>query len=131
MKKLFNICLIGLLFIAVSCHEKKIVNQGNKNLHVSNEEENLCDNIRYGQTKNVKKLIAEGAKVNGPDQWGRIPLEIAVENGYVDIVNLLQDAGADFNIINKKAETLLHVAVKNDRGEKAIRGDPYSRGSRC
>src|SRR5262245_34353280 len=45
----------------------------------------------------VKQAINEGANVNETDEDGITPLHVAAENGYVEIVELLLNYGADQN----------------------------------
>ena len=42
----------------------------------------------------VRRLVAAGADVNLPDQAGTTPLRHAAQRGYLDMVEILQAAGA-------------------------------------
>ena len=57
----------------------------------------------------VRRLLAEGQKVNGKDKnYNNIsPLHVAVENGNVEIVKLLLDNGANVNARNESKLTPL------------------------
>jgi len=57
----------------------------------------------------VRRLIANGANVNGRDEdYDKItPIFIAVENGNVEMVRLLIEAGAKVNIRNSEKQTPL------------------------
>lgn len=50
-----------------------------------------------GDTGRIKKLLADGARVNATDAWGNTPLLRAVQSGNVDGVRLLLRKGADVN----------------------------------
>jgi uncharacterized protein len=44
-----------------------------------------------GRTEIVRMLIDAGADVNTEDQWGRTPLDLAIEGGNIEIVKLLKN----------------------------------------
>jgi ankyrin repeat protein len=57
-------------------------------------------------------LIARGADVNIPDNYGLIPIHNAVLEGYHDIVECLILNGADINYVENKGFTPLKMAVQ-------------------
>ncbi|MBF0408705.1 MAG: ankyrin repeat domain-containing protein [Candidatus Riflebacteria bacterium] len=60
-------------------------------------------------------LIAHGANVNQPDDFGRRPLHIAARSGEkgVALVKTLLQKGADPNALDFSGENSLHAAVRN------------------
>lgn len=50
--------------------------------------------IARGNIDNVKNLIGQGANVNGKDNHGNSPLDIAKYRGHTNVVELLKQAGA-------------------------------------
>ncbi|KAG8530638.1 uncharacterized protein KY384_004676 [Bacidia gigantensis] len=59
----------------------------------------FMDVIRTGNSAMVDLLIRYGAKINGPVKRGfnRTPLQVAAENGHVELIRKLLDLGADVN----------------------------------
>ncbi|KAK8227641.1 hypothetical protein HDK90DRAFT_514141 [Phyllosticta capitalensis] len=70
-----------------------------------------------GNAAALKALIDGGADVNAICRWGS-PLMLAVIKGFIDVVRLLIDVGADFNIQREDGNTALSIAVRD--GHKAI-----------
>ena len=56
--------------------------------------EKLLLAIARGDLDNVKDLIEQGASVNGKDNHGNSPLDIAKYRGHTNVVELLNQAGA-------------------------------------
>lgn len=50
----------------------------------------LFDAVKTGDKAKVEALIAKGADVNARDNYGETPLDMAVDNEYKDVVELLQ-----------------------------------------
>lgn len=69
----------------------------------------------------VERLIGLGADVNGLDELGNYPLCMAAEIGYVEIVRMLLDAGADPNRKDKRGRTPLGCARSRSNNEPMIK----------
>jgi ankyrin repeat protein len=70
----------------------------------------------YGFEQCVNILLAYNANIDEVCKYysGRTAMQLAVREGYIDIVNILIDAGADINIKDElRGETALHIAVFN------------------
>lgn len=50
-----------------------------------------------GDASECKRLLEMGASVDARDDKGLTPLGIAVSLGYLDVIEILIDAGADYN----------------------------------
>lgn len=61
--------------------------------------------------KNEFKIIKVG--IDAHDQYGNTSLHIAAMNGNLEILNLLINAGADINAVNRDGNTALHIAAYN------------------
>jgi len=66
----------------------------------------------------LKFLISNGADVNISDVWGRIQLHHAVEEGYLENVEIFLSSGADLNAKDENGETPLDLI-----SEKNLLGD--------
>ncbi len=62
----------------------------------------------YNRTKLVKELVTYSANFNTCDGWGKTPLMIAAQNGNMQIVQVLTEAGAD---LDTKGQTALIYAT--------------------
>jgi YVTN family beta-propeller protein len=101
----------------------------------------LSKAVTRGDLEAVKKLIADGAKVNGrQSENGTTPLHDAALRGNLEMVKLLIKSGANVNASNLDGNTSLHSAaflcrtevvkallengaspsLKNNRGETAV-----------
>jgi ankyrin repeat protein len=80
----------------------------------------------------IKKLLASpNIDVNKPGLTGVTPLEVACMTNKADIVQLLIEARAEVNKVNKKdGETPLHSVVKQDNGDRRIFEMLLSAGAR-
>lgn len=58
----------------------------------------LCDAVWDGNEETVKDLIILGADVNTFSQNGNTPLHLAIEQGYLEIIKILVQSGADVNL---------------------------------
>ncbi|RZG68277.1 MULTISPECIES: ankyrin repeat domain-containing protein [Acinetobacter] len=61
-----------------------------------------------GELAEVEKSLANGADVNSADEEGYSALHAAAENGYLDVVKLLVEKGAD--VQHKTQYTALELA---------------------
>ena len=71
----------------------------------------LHDAALAGNIEQVKRLIAQGEKVNAKVR-GRTPLSLAAEAGYATIAELLLTKGAKVNAKTKDGSTPLHWAIQ-------------------
>ena len=69
----------------------------------------LHDAAKKGDIAKVKQLISDGADVNAKNQRGRLPLFLAAST---EIVRLLIEKGADFNIRTAYRQTPLSRAIQ-------------------
>ena len=75
----------------------------------------------WGHMASVEILLAAGASPNALDpETGRTPLHYAAENGRVDILERLLDAGGDPTLRGGDAVTTLEAALMRDQAEAAI-----------
>ena len=82
------------------------------------EPRNLFEAIFDEDINAVRKLIREGANVNGKNSGGRTPLHEAVRDGLTDIANVLIDNGADVNATTSGfGDTPLHYAVRFEHND--------------
>jgi len=65
----------------------------------------LVENSSKGRADVVQKLIADGAPVDWSDYDKRSALHLAVTEGHVEVVRLLLDAGAQFDITDRWDKT--------------------------
>ena len=75
---------------------------------------------KFGGLETVKLLIANGAKVDGRDQYGRTPLIMAARYGRLEIVLYLLKNGADPNstsILDKWKSAIISAKI---RGHKEV-----------
>ncbi len=63
-------------------------------------------------------LIANGALVSAPDQFGRTPLHLAVRSA--PMIELLLEAGADVNATDIFARTPLHEALPHPESVRTL-----------
>ena len=79
--------------------------------------EQLKDAIASGSLSTVKKLIAQGAKLNALPEDGGSPLSTAAFHGRLEIARHLIEKGARLSFPNKDGNTPLHVAAFMGRTE--------------
>lgn len=73
-----------------------------------------------GDVERVKKLLAEGAKVDEPNNgWKNTPLHFAAGGGHVDVAKVLVEQGAKLDATNVLGAQPLHVCAGADTLEFA------------
>jgi ankyrin repeat protein len=78
------------------------------------------DAVNGNQVARVKELIAQGADVEELDDHRDAPLVIAAYKGYVAVLQLLLDAGADVRAVDPEMQAkALHAAAYAGRTEAA------------
>ena len=70
----------------------------------------LHDACENGHLNEVTCLIAEGAKLNKKDEYGRTPLHFACYKGHVDVVKLLIEKEVNLKDKDVSGRTPLHFA---------------------
>lgn len=88
-----------------------------------------------GEVDAVKKLIADGADANAPQQiYQGAPLQYAAARGHINVMNLLLKAGAKVDSKDSAGRTPLFWAVKENQPQAAVllldKGtDPFDRAA--
>ena len=83
-----------------------------------NEELHLPELVYWaslGETAEIVKSLENGVDVNQTDDEGYSALQAAAENGYLDVVKLLVEKGA--NVSYKGEYTALQLAEMAEQGE--------------
>jgi peptidoglycan/xylan/chitin deacetylase (PgdA/CDA1 family) len=70
----------------------------------------LIDAIRRYQSQRVDRLVAKGARLNQPDEYGRLALNTAVRANSIVLVKKLLSLGADMRKRDAKGYTALSAA---------------------
>ena len=101
------------------CANSSINNKSSiRQIVFSEDSTNLTDSLIIAVNKNniekVKKLILQGADINGKDSDGLSILFIAARQRSNDIIELLLNKGVDINQLDSNGDTLLHWTVSND-----------------
>jgi ankyrin repeat protein len=80
--------------------------------YTSDNIEQLIKACSRGKIEEARRLIDQGADVNGRDKAGDTPLTTAVRRGKAEIVELLLAKGADPNLKDGLGDPPLYTAVK-------------------
>lgn len=76
----------------------------------------LMETIRRGDLAQVKWLLANGADPEyRNDPSGMTPMHLAAKSGWVQLAQLLHDAGGDFTQASPNGTTYLHIAAASNR----------------
>lgn len=84
--------------------------------------------VQIGDLPEVRRLLANGARVDRQNVYGQTPLFLAVAHGQEEIVETLAIAGADPNLADVDGKTPLHKAV--EQGNLRMAGFLLVNGSR-
>lgn len=77
-------------------------------------EQRLIEQAQAGQVKQVKELLAQGARANAQSTSGMRPLHGAVTLGHWEVARLLIRNGADVNATVANGNTPLTIAAQQD-----------------
>lgn len=71
-------------------------------------------------TNNSKKvtqaLINAGVDLNKPSIWGKTPIQVASQNGYIEILNMLLASGrVNVDAVDNFGCTAMHTAIQNNK----------------
>ncbi len=83
---------------------------GGLNCGMSLDSSELVEAAGNGQVETVRLLLDQGAKVDGPNEWGVVPL-LAAADGHHDVIVLLLARGADSTVSDDHGNCLLHRAA--------------------
>ncbi|XP_067659947.1 ankyrin-3-like [Haliotis asinina] len=74
-----------------------------------------------GHSEIVKYILTENVvNINGRDDGGKTPVQMAAEQGYLDIVALLEGKGADMSVVDDRGENILHTLILDGQLNLAI-----------
>lgn len=76
----------------------------------------LFDYVRERNIDAIVGWVSEGNVLDAPGQDGNYATHLAAELGFVDILEVLLNAGANADTPNAEGNTPMHVAVENDQG---------------
>jgi ankyrin repeat protein len=80
----------------------------------------LLKAAEQGNARQVKALLAKGARVDAKDSFDRTALMLSAVGGYPEVAAALIEAGADVHAKAKYGQTALRFAL--DRGDTVIAG---------
>lgn len=80
-------------------------------------QESLHEAARTGQVAQVERLIAQGARINAPDEAGKTPLMLAAIHGHTAVVQRLLAAGANPALVDREGVNALGYARRLGREE--------------
>lgn len=75
----------------------------------------IFDAAKRGDTTTVQAFLNAGADVNARDKAGWTVLIWAAEHGYIDIVKMLLDSGANVDLRNYRGSALIRAALKGHK----------------
>ncbi len=80
----------------------------------------LIQAIENKDEKQVTALLNEGANPNAVNQYGESALQLAVENGSIEMVDALIEHQADVNKVSATPEARAPLLVAAERGDEAM-----------
>lgn len=79
--------------------------------------DSLCEAARKGEVRTIRRLLENGAAINGRDQHGWTALHRACFKGRVDAVRMLIEKGIDVDAKDEDGYTALHCAAESGHGD--------------
>jgi len=94
-----------------------IPSNGMEIIKVYSEKRTLHTAVRMRNIIVVKKLLACGAPIDNPDEYGRQPLHVAADSGQLEVVKLLLACGAPIDNPDEYGKQPLHYAAESGHPE--------------
>lgn len=85
-----------------------MINEHNQNISITTT---LHEAVSQRNIDQILALIQSGADINGRDNKGYTPLDLAAHGDQIEIVNLLIERGADVNARDNSGNVPLHGAI--------------------
>jgi ankyrin repeat protein len=79
----------------------------------------LAEAVWHGNVQAMQEMVDDGADVNQEDDYGYLPLILAVQQGSMEMVCLLLERGAIVSKKSRDGHTALNAAVMNNDEELA------------
>ncbi|KAJ7971924.1 Ankyrin repeat containing protein [Quillaja saponaria] len=79
--------------------------------------DSLCLAARKGEVRYIKRLLENGAAINGRDQHGWTALHRASFKGRIEVVRVLLEKGIDVDAKEEHGYTALHCAVESGHAD--------------
>jgi len=73
----------------------------------------LVHDIKKHNVAEMQKLISLGVSVNQKDSYASLPLAVAIQLGFTDIVTMLLDEGARIDLVDRKVIESAQAGLKN------------------
>ncbi len=76
-------------------------------------ETRLHQAARSGDLQEIKRLLTNGAPIDGQNKFGHSPLHLAIAHGQDEAARFLGESGADLNLGDIDGRTPLHLAAQH------------------